>query len=145
MYRHCWEQILARQWEVKAKRVKVVFFLRWSQVKTEEMSFQVTLEYWQGSSSPDGGGKIIPPARNGERECSGKGFCASLWWYHETTLARRSQNWQMWFTTLFVLWALAVQSSPATLYINSLQYPMSGSLSSELRSECRYFPILFYV
>ncbi len=55
--RHCWEQILARQWEVKAKRVKVVFFLRWSQVKTEEMSFQVTLEDWQGSSSPDGGGR----------------------------------------------------------------------------------------
>ncbi len=32
------------------------------------------LEDWQGSSIPDRGGKIIPPARNGERECSGEGF-----------------------------------------------------------------------
>ncbi len=32
------------------------------------MSFQLFLEGWQGSSIPDGGGKIIPPARNGERE-----------------------------------------------------------------------------
>ncbi len=36
------------------------------------MSFQLLLEDLQGSSSPDGGGKIIPPARNGERECSGE-------------------------------------------------------------------------
>ncbi len=36
------------------------------------MSFQLLLEDCQGSSIPDGGGKIIPPARNGERECSGE-------------------------------------------------------------------------
>ncbi len=36
----------------------------------KEMSFQLLLEDLQGSSIPDGGGKIIPPARNGERECS---------------------------------------------------------------------------
>ncbi len=36
------------------------------------MSFQLLLEDCQGSSGPDGDGKIIPPARNGERECSGE-------------------------------------------------------------------------
>ncbi len=35
-------------------------------MKTEEMSFEVSLENCQGLSIPDGGGKIIPPARNGE-------------------------------------------------------------------------------
>ncbi len=33
---------------------------------TEEISFQVLLENCQGSSIPDGGGKFIPPPRNGE-------------------------------------------------------------------------------
>ncbi len=47
------------------------FFLR-SQVELKEMSFQLLLENWQGSSIPDG--KIIPPARNGERECSGEWY-----------------------------------------------------------------------
>ncbi len=56
------------------------------------MSFQLLLENWQGSSIPDGGGKIIPPARNGERECSGEWFWASLWWYHEASLTSRSQT-----------------------------------------------------
>ncbi len=32
----------------------------------EEMSFQVSLEYCQGLSIPDSGGKFNPPARNGE-------------------------------------------------------------------------------
>ncbi len=36
----------------------------------EEISFQVSLENCQGFSIPDGGGKFIPPARSGERECS---------------------------------------------------------------------------
>ncbi len=36
------------------------------------MSFQLLLEDRQGSSSPDGGEKIIPPAMNSERECSGE-------------------------------------------------------------------------
>ncbi len=36
------------------------------------MSFQVSLENWQGSSIPDEGGKSIPPARNGEWKRSGK-------------------------------------------------------------------------
>ncbi len=39
-----------------------------------------------------GGGGIIPPARNGEWECSGEWFCASLWRHHEATLAHRSQT-----------------------------------------------------
>ncbi len=38
----------------------------------KEMSFQLLLEDRQGSIIPDGGGKIIPPARNGEQECSGE-------------------------------------------------------------------------
>ncbi len=37
-----------------------------SQVKTEEMSFQVSLENCQGLSILDRGGKFIPPARSGE-------------------------------------------------------------------------------
>ncbi len=52
--------------------------LGWSQVELKEMTFQLLLEDWQGSSVTDGGGKIIPPARNGERECSEKWFWASL-------------------------------------------------------------------
>ncbi len=63
-----------------------------NQVKMEEMSFRVSLEDWQGSSGPDGGGKFFPPARNGERECSGEWFWASLWWYHEASLTHRSQT-----------------------------------------------------
>ncbi len=57
------------------EKVKVQFFFFFflcSQVELKEMSFQLLLENWQGSSIPDGGGKIIPPARNGERECSGE-------------------------------------------------------------------------
>ncbi len=50
-----------------------LFFLS-SQVELKEMSFQLLLEIWQGSSIPDGDGKIIPAARNGERECSGEWF-----------------------------------------------------------------------
>ncbi len=54
MSRQCSEQILARQCEVKGKRAKVrkeseVFFvLIRSQVMTEEMSFQVSLELFSG-------------------------------------------------------------------------------------------------
>ncbi len=59
---------------------------------TEEMSFQVSLENCQGFSIPDGGGKFVPPARNGEWKCSGEWFWASLWWYHEASLTRRSQT-----------------------------------------------------
>ncbi len=58
----------------------------------EEMSFQVSLEICQGFSIPEWGGKFIPPARNGEWEHSGEWFCASLWWHHEASLARRSQT-----------------------------------------------------
>ncbi len=71
------------------------FCLWWSQVELKEMSFQLLLEDWQGSSSPDGGGKIIPPARNGERECSGEWFWASLWWYHEV-YTMPSKNYSVW-------------------------------------------------
>ncbi len=38
------------------------------------------------------GGNFIPPARNGEWKSSGEWFCASLWWYHEASLTRRSQT-----------------------------------------------------
>ncbi len=69
-----------------------VFFLRSSQVMTEEMSFQVSLENCQGFSIPDEGGTFIPPARNGELKCSGEWFCASLWWHHEALLTHRSQT-----------------------------------------------------
>ncbi len=57
--RHCLEQILARQWDVKEKRAKLrrksegyiyLFFFRWSQMMTEEMTFQVSLENCQGFS-----------------------------------------------------------------------------------------------
>ncbi len=58
----------------------------------EEMIFQVLLENWQGSSIPDGVGKIIPPARNSEWKRSGEWFCASLWWHHEAYLACKSQT-----------------------------------------------------
>ncbi len=102
MYWQCSEQILARQWEVRRKRTKLrkesegylyfIFIYFLSQVMTEEMSFQVSLENYQGFSVPDGGGKFIPPARNIEWKRSGKWFCASLRWHHEATLARRSQT-----------------------------------------------------
>ncbi len=61
-------------------------------MKTEEMSFQVSLEHCLGFSIPDRGGKFIPPARNGEWKRSGKWFCASLWWHHEASLTHRSQT-----------------------------------------------------
>ncbi len=77
--RHCSEQILARQWEVKGKRAKL-----------RKESFQLSLENCQGFSVPDGGGKFIPRARNGE--CSREWFCDFLWWHHEVTLAHRSQT-----------------------------------------------------
>ncbi len=38
------------------------------------------------------GAKFIPPARNSEWKCSGEWLCASLWWYHEAMLTRRSQT-----------------------------------------------------
>ncbi len=66
--RHCSEQILARQWEVNGKREKL----------RKESEVFLLLKKCQGFSIPDGGGKIIPPARNGEWKCSGKWFCAYL-------------------------------------------------------------------
>ncbi len=59
---------------------------------TEEIRFQVSPENCPGFSIPDRGGKFIAPARNSEWKRSGKWFCASLWWYHEVSLARRSQT-----------------------------------------------------
>ncbi len=58
----------------------------------EEMSFQVSLGNYQGFSIPDEGGKFTSPARNGEWKRSGKWFCASLRWYDEVLLIRRSQT-----------------------------------------------------
>ncbi len=59
---------------------------------SKEKSFQLLLEGWQGSSILDRGRNVIPPARNGERESSGKWFWASLWWYHEASLTSGSQT-----------------------------------------------------
>ncbi len=52
----------------------------------EEMSVQVSLENCQGFNITDGGGKFIPPARNGEWKRSGEWFDASQWWHHEASL-----------------------------------------------------------
>ncbi len=84
IYRHCSEHILARQWEVKGKRAKLrkkseVFFFFQYEVKWWGKRFQVSLDNCQGFSTPDGGGKFNPPARNGEWKRSGEWFCASLW------------------------------------------------------------------
>ncbi len=40
------------------EKVKVFFFFLSSQVDLKEMSFQLLLENWQGSSVPDGGGML---------------------------------------------------------------------------------------
>ncbi len=69
-------------------------FLLWrrrsrSQVKMEEF-FRCRLKIVMDVS--DGGGKLIPPARNGEWKRSGLWFWASLWWHHEASLTRRSQT-----------------------------------------------------
>ncbi len=93
--RHCSNKYkLAREREKDKEKDYVFFSLGWSQVVLKEMSFQLLLEDWQGSSVLDGGGGggIIPPARNGERECSGEWFWASLWWYHEVMLTSGSQT-----------------------------------------------------
>ncbi len=94
---HCSNKYkLAREGEKDKGKVLFFFFFRtslgWSQVVLKEMSFQLLLEDWQGSSIPDRGGKIIPPSRNGEWECSGEWFWASLWWYHKASLTSRSQT-----------------------------------------------------
>ncbi len=93
--RHCSEQILdserlREREQSQGKRVKFcfVFFLRWSQVMTEEMVL-CRLKIVRDSGW---GWKFIPPARIGERECSGEWFLRLLWWHHEATLARRSQT-----------------------------------------------------
>ncbi len=86
--RHCSNKYeLAREGE----KEKEDFFYD-EVIVSKEMSFQLLLEDWHGSSVPDRGGKIIPPARNDERECSGEWFWASLWWYHEASLTSRSQT-----------------------------------------------------
>ncbi len=92
---HCSNKYkLAREGEKDKGNFYFLFFFRtslgWSQVVPKEMSFQLLLEDWQGSSIPDRGGKIIPPSRNGEWECSGEWFWASLWWYHKASLTSRS-------------------------------------------------------
>ncbi len=91
-FRHCFVQKLARPGEVKEREQRCFLWRGRSriQVKTEEMSFQVSLENCQGLSLR--GRKFIPPARNGEWKRSGEWFCASLGWHHEASLARRSQT-----------------------------------------------------
>ncbi len=95
--RHCSNKYkLAREGEnqeIEKVFIFIYFFsLWWSQVELKEMSFQLSLENVQGSSGPDGGGKFIPAARKGEWKGSGEWFWASLWWYHEASLTRRSQT-----------------------------------------------------
>ncbi len=94
--RHCSNKYKLAREGIDKEEVFFYFYffgsLGWSQVVSKEMSFQLLLEDWQWSSIPDRGGKIIPPARNGERECSGEWFWASLWWYHEASLTSRSQT-----------------------------------------------------
>ncbi len=55
--------MLAREGEKEKdedfEKVKDIFFFLSSQVVLKEMSFQLLLENWQGSSIPDGGGKRI--------------------------------------------------------------------------------------
>ncbi len=53
--RHCSNKYKLDREEIKRKRI----FLWWSQVVLKEMSFQLLLEDWQGSSSPDGGGRSL--------------------------------------------------------------------------------------
>ncbi len=85
--KHCLEQILARQGEVKGNRAKLrnesegifIFFnLRWSQVTTEKMSFQVLLENCQGFSIPDEGGSCMCVC-----ECVWTGAELCCAWYRE--------------------------------------------------------------
>ncbi len=61
---------------------------RWSQVKMEEMSFQVSLDDYQGLSVPDWGVGRLSTSQERERKHSGKWFCA---WHHEASLTHRSQ------------------------------------------------------
>ncbi len=74
--RHCSNKYkLAREGEKDKEKdedfekvkVQFFFFFLCSQVELKEMSFQLLLENWQGSSIPDGGGKIIPPPRNSNK------------------------------------------------------------------------------
>ncbi len=53
---------------------------------------QVKAALWWSGKHPDGVGRSRPPAKNGEWECSGEWFWASLWWYHEASLTSRSQT-----------------------------------------------------
>ncbi len=81
--RHCSEQILARGWEFREKRAKLrkgsegffLFYLRWSQVMTEEMSFQVSLENGQGFSNLDEGGKFIAVVQSRNHKSLDKKLC----------------------------------------------------------------------
>ncbi len=50
----------------RGEKNKKCISLRLSQLLSKEMSFQLLLEDWQGSSIQDRGRKIIPPARNRE-------------------------------------------------------------------------------
>ncbi len=75
------------------------------------MSFQLLLEDWQGSSIPDRGGKIIPPARMVERECS------DITWHNMNACSRykncvqhhktrtRDRTLTQWYRT----WSASVQ------------------------------------
>ncbi len=82
-----WNNLIIFSWpgqkKVK-KRERRLFFLNEFKWWRKRLVFKGSLENCQGFS--------IPPARNGEWICTGKLFCASLWWHYEASLARRSQT-----------------------------------------------------
>ncbi len=99
--RHCSEQILTRQWEVKGKIAKLrkdsegfylYLFFKMKSCDDGRDKFSGVLKIVRDSAFRMGGGKFIPPTRNSEWKRSGEWFCASLWWLHEATLVRRSQT-----------------------------------------------------
>ncbi len=95
--RHCSEQILARQWEVKGKRAKLRkesegFFFFLDEVKwwRKRWVFRCRLKIVRDSAFRMGLGRSFhQPGTVNENVL--EWFCASLWWHHEAMLARRSQ------------------------------------------------------
>ncbi len=63
------------------------------------MSFQWLLGDWQGSSILDGGGRIIPPARNGLRTCTQVQMC--VLGNEKRPWIGRSSHAQSYITRLF--------------------------------------------
>ncbi len=91
--RHCSNKYkLAREGEKDKEKDEDIekndffFFFMMKSSSVERDEFSVVAWRLTGIQHSGWGGKIIPPARNGERECSGEWFCTS--WYHH----REAQN-----------------------------------------------------